>query len=152
MSHRLLAIAALVVGAATIVLALWVAVSEFPRGLLLLGCILVAVAAAWYGLLRRGTVRVMALLAAALALIGATVVLLTRGAPLVDVLIVVGVLICLAAASAAFTRHVDLPSVPAPRHPVLFFNPRSGGGKAERFALAVEAAQAGYQGGQAEHR
>ena len=63
--------AALAVGAATIVLALWVAVSEFPRGLLLLGCILVAVAAAWYGLLRRGTVRVVGLLVAALALVGA---------------------------------------------------------------------------------
>ena len=71
MSRRLLAMAALVVGAATIVLALWVAVSEFPRGLLLLGCILVAVAAAWYGLLRRGTVRVVGLLVAALALVGA---------------------------------------------------------------------------------
>ena len=78
MSRRLLAMVALVVGAATIVLALWVAVSEFPRGLLLLGCILVAVAAGWYGLLRRGTVRVVALLVAALALVGA-IVLLTRG-------------------------------------------------------------------------
>ena len=145
MSRRLLAIVALVVGAATIVLAVWVAVSEFPRGLLLLGCMLVAVAAAWYGLLRRGPVRVVGSLVAALALVGATVVLLTRGAPLVDVLIVLGVMISLGAASAAFTRHVDLPSVPAPRHPVLFFNPRSGGGKAERFALAVEARKRGIK-------
>ena len=145
MSRRLLAMAALVVGAATIVLALWVAVSEFPRGLLLLGCILVAVAAAWYGLLRRGAVRVVGLLVAALALVGGTVLLLTRGAPLADVLIVVGALLSLGAASAAFTRHVDLPSVPAPRHPVLFFNPRSGGGKAERFALAVEARKRGIK-------
>ena len=38
-------------------------------------------------------------------------------------------LVSLAAASAAFTVHVDLPSAPAPRQPVLFFNPRSGGGK-----------------------
>jgi len=145
MSRRLLAMAALVVGAATIVLALWVAVSEFPRGLLLLGCILVAVAAGWYGLLRRGTVRVVGLLVAALALVGATVSLLARGAPLVDVLVVAGVLLSSAAAAAAFTRHVDLPSVPAPRHPVLFFNPRSGGGKAERFALAVEAPKRGIK-------
>ena len=54
MSRRLLAMAALIVGAATIVLAVWMAVSEFPRRLLLLGCILVAAVAGWYGLLRRG--------------------------------------------------------------------------------------------------
>ena len=90
MSRRLLAIVALVVAAATIVLAVWVAVSEFPRGLLLLGCVLVAVAAAWYGLLRRGLVRVVGLIIAVLALGGAVVLLLTRGAPLVDILLVAG--------------------------------------------------------------
>ena len=37
MSRRLAALVALVVGAATIVLAVAVAVSEFPRGLVLLG-------------------------------------------------------------------------------------------------------------------
>ena len=85
MSRRLLAMVALVVGAATTVLAVWVAGDEFPRGLLLLGCMLVAIAAARYGLLRRGPVRVVGSLVAALALVGATVLLLTRGAPLVDV-------------------------------------------------------------------
>ena len=37
--------------------------------------------------------------------------------------------------------HVDLPSASAPRHPVLFYNPKSGGGKAIRFALAEKAGQ-----------
>ncbi len=41
--------------------------------------------------------------------------------------------------------HVDLPSASAPRQPVLFFNPRSGGGKAERFALADEARARGIE-------
>jgi diacylglycerol kinase family enzyme len=40
---------------------------------------------------------------------------------------------------------VDLPSAPSPRRPVLFFNPRSGGGKAERFALAKEARDRGIE-------
>ena len=53
--RRLAAVIALVVGIATIALAVVVAVSEFPRGLILLGCVLVAGAAAWYGALRRGT-------------------------------------------------------------------------------------------------
>jgi diacylglycerol kinase family enzyme len=50
-----------------------------------------------------------------------------------------------AAARAAFAVHVDLPSTSAPRHPVLFCNPKSGGGKAMRFALAQEAGQRGIE-------
>jgi len=42
MRQRLAAIVALVVGAATVVLALAVAIGEFPRGLVLLGCVLIA--------------------------------------------------------------------------------------------------------------
>ena len=38
-----------------------------------------------------------------------------------------------------------MPDAPAPRHPVLFFNPRSGGGKAERFRLADEARARGIE-------
>ena len=41
--------------------------------------------------------------------------------------------------------HVALPGASAPRHPVLFFNPRSGGGKAERFSLADEARARGIE-------
>ena len=67
------------------------------------------------------------------------VLLMTQGVPLVDLLVVVGLLLSLAAARAAFAVHVDLPSTSAPRHPVLFCNPKSGGGKAMRFALAQEA-------------
>jgi diacylglycerol kinase family enzyme len=60
-------------------------------------------------------------------------------------LVVVGLVVSLAAASAAFTIHVDLPNAPAPRRAVLFFNPRSGGGKAERFQLAKEARERGIE-------
>ena len=51
----------------------------------------------------------------------------------------------LAAARATLAVHVDLPGASAPRQPVLFFNPRSGGGKAERFALADEARARGIE-------
>ena len=51
----------------------------------------------------------------------------------------------LAASRAAFAIHVDLPRVPAPSHAVLFFNPKSGGGKAERFKLADEARARGIE-------
>ena len=143
--RQLAAIVALVAGAATIVLAITVAVSEFPRGLVLLGCVVVAAAAAWYGVLRRGAARVVGLTIAALALAGALVLLIANGAPFVDLLVVAGLLVSLAAARATLAVHVDLPDAPAPRRPVLFFNPRSGGGKAERFALADEARARGIE-------
>ena len=143
MKRRLLAIVALVVAVATVALAVAVAVGEFPRGLLLLGCVLIAGGAAWYGVLRRGSARAVGLIVAGLGIVGALVLVVARGAPLVDLMVIVGLLVSLAAARAVFAVHVDLPSASAPRHPVLFYNPRSGGGKAERFALAQEAGQRG---------
>ena len=145
MRRRLLAIAALLVAAATVVLGIFVAASEFPRGLGLLACILIAGMAAWYGLLRRGVARVVALAVAGLALAGASVMLVAGGSPFLDAFIVAGLLVSFAAAWAAIRVHVDLPGASAPTHPVLFFNPRSGGGKAQRFALAKEARARGIE-------
>ena len=145
MRRRLTAVIALVALVATIALAVAVAVSEFPRGLGLLACILVAGAAAWYGVLRRGPARVTGLAVAALALAGAVVLLVADDSSLDELLVVVGLLIALAASRAAVAMHVDLPDASAPRRPVLFFNPRSGGGKAERFALAAEARARGIE-------
>ena len=103
---RLAAIVALVVGAATIALAVAVSVTEFPRGLGLLGCVVVAGAAAWYGLLRRGVPRVVGLTVAALALAGAVALLVTGESLLAELLVVAGVLVTLAAATAAWL-HAD---------------------------------------------
>jgi diacylglycerol kinase family enzyme len=143
--RRLLATIALVTGAATFVLALVVAVSEFPRGLGLLGCVLMAGATAWYGILRRGFARVAGLTVAVLAIAVAVALVVAGGSPLVDLLVVVGLLVSLAASRATLAVHVDLPRAMAPRHPVLFVNPRSGGGKAERFGLAKEARERGIE-------
>jgi hypothetical protein len=144
-SRRLAALVALVVGAATIVLAIDSAVNEFPRGLVLLGCVAVAAVAAWYGVLRRGIARTVGLAVAALALAGAVGLLFVGGTPFADLLVLVGLLVALAAARAALAVHVDLPGASAPRRAVLFFNPRSGGGKAERFQLAAEARKRGIE-------
>ena len=143
--QQIAAVVALGVGAATVVLAVAVAVTEFPRGLGLLACVLVAGAAAWYGVLRRGPARVAGLIVAALALAGALALLVVEGTRLVDLLVVAGLLVTLAASRAALAVHVELPSASAPRRPVLFFNPRSGGGKAERFSLATEARTRGIE-------
>lgn len=143
MKRRLVAIFALVVAAATLALAIAVAIDQFPRGLVLLGCVLVAALATRYGVLRRGIARVVGLTVAGIALAAALALIITGGSPLVDLLVVASLVVSLAATRATFA--VDLPSAPAPRQPVLFFNPRSGGGKAERFALAKEARERGIE-------
>lgn len=143
--RRLLATTTLVVGAATFVLAVVVAVAEFPRGVILLGCVLIAGVSAWYGILRRRSARVAGLAVAGFAIVAAMGIVVAGGAPLVDLLVVAGVLATLAAARGTLAVHVDLPGAPPPRHPVLFFNLRSGGGKAERFELAKEARARGIE-------
>ncbi len=60
MSRRLGAIAAVLGGAVSLGVATYVLVVDFPDGIVVLGCILAALAAAWYGLLRRGARRIAA--------------------------------------------------------------------------------------------
>jgi diacylglycerol kinase family enzyme len=139
MRRRLAAMLALVLAVVTVVGAVVVAVSEFPRGLIVLACVLIAAAAAWYGLLRRGIARVAGLTVGAVALAVPVVLIVVGGDPSADLLVVAGVLATLAASRAALAVHVTLPDAPPPRRAVLFFNPKSGGGKAERFHLADEA-------------
>ena len=145
MTRRWLAALALLLAAATCVLAVVNAVSEFPRGLFLLVLVVIAGTSTWYAVVRRGVARVAGLVLAAVALGGALVLVVSRGAPLADALVVAGLVATVAAARAALHVHVELPSATAPRHPVLFFNPRSGGGKAERFRLAEEATRRGIE-------
>jgi len=49
------------------------------------------------------------------------------------------------ATRSAFRVHVSLRPAPDPRRPVLFYNPKSGGGKAEKFHLADEARARGIE-------
>ena len=78
--QRVAAGLALVLGAATLVLAVVLGVSEFPRGLGLLACVLVAAAAAWYGVLRRGVGRTLGFVVAVLALAAAVAEGVSAGA------------------------------------------------------------------------
>ena len=146
MSRRLAAVVALVVAPAVVLLALYVVFDQFPRGLIVIGCVALALAAAWYGLLRKGMGRVLGLAVAFVALAVPVVLLLSDGEHLLEaVLIGAGIPISLGAAKFAFRVKVPLDPVPPPEHPVLFYNPKSGGGKAERFALAEEARERGIE-------
>ena len=143
---RIAAVTALVLPPVILVLAVDIVVEQFPRGLIVLAGVAIAIAAALYGLLRTGAARVLGVAIAGLALAAAVVVLITDGDHVVEALVILaGLALTLAATRAAFRRHVPLASVRPPGHPVLFFNPKSGGGKAEKFNLAEEARARGIE-------
>jgi hypothetical protein len=92
-SRQLKAIIALVLMGASVVLAVIVAVQTFPRGLTVTACLLAAVLAAWWCLLRRRVERAVGLGAAALLLVGACLLVLFEGRPVLDALIIAGVVL-----------------------------------------------------------
>jgi diacylglycerol kinase family enzyme len=142
--RRLAALLSLVFAAASLIVAIEMAIAQFPRGLAVVGCVVVALAAAWYGVLRRRALRVTGLAVAAAALALALILLLGRD-PVGTIAVVLCAIASVAAARVAFTGSIRLPPAPAPSKPVMFFNPRSGGGKAERFDLAKEARSRGIE-------
>jgi diacylglycerol kinase family enzyme len=137
--RQIAAIAALVLVAAAIALTLAVLANHFWGGLSVLVCVPLALGAVWFGLRRRGAARVIGLGAAVLLLAGSLVIAHLQGVLLEGVLTIVALTAAIGAARAAFRIHVALPAAQAPERPVLFFNPKSGGGKAEQFNLAEEA-------------
>jgi diacylglycerol kinase family enzyme len=144
--RRLAALAALVSAGALVVLAIDIVLSQFPRGLIVLASLALALVAAWYGLTRTGVAGLLGSGIAILALVLTVAVLLAGGDHLGQALaIVVGLGLMLLATRSAFKIHVPLQQVPDPRHPVLFYNPKSGGGKAEKFHLAEEARARGIE-------
>jgi diacylglycerol kinase family enzyme len=144
--HRLAALAALASAALLAILSIDIVLSQFPRGLIVLACLVIAFAAAWYGLTRTGGARLLGSGVAALAVAVSVAVLIVDGDHLVQALVIVVALgLMLLATRSAFRVHVPLEPAPDPQHPVLFYNPKSGGGKAEKFHLAEEARARGIE-------
>ena len=128
-SRRVAAIVslALFVAAGFVVLS---AVRSFPRGLIASLLLLLAFIAGWEAIRRRGIGRIVLEVLAVLLLI-ATVVAIARGGILAEVVLLAVVLVLASiAARAAFRIHVQLPTAVPPQHPVVIWNPKSGGGKA----------------------
>jgi diacylglycerol kinase family enzyme len=139
------ALAALALGFATCALAVAAVVDRFPSGLVVIACLALAAVVAWHGIVRGGRTRTWFLALGALPFLAAIAVIVFSGHLVVDLILIAGVLGTLAAARAAFAVHEDLPRAEPPRRPVLFFNPKSGGGKAERFHLPDEARARGIE-------
>ncbi len=145
-NHRLAAIAALASVAIVVILSIEIVVSQFPRGLIVLACLLIAFVAAWYGLTRTAGTRMLGLGTASVAVAAIVVLLIADGDHLVEALLVVGALgVMVLTTRAAFRVHARLDPAVDPRRPVLFYNPKSGGGKAEIFHLAEEARARGIE-------
>jgi hypothetical protein len=125
--------------------AIYALVASFPRGLILAALVIAAAVAGWHGLLRRGLPRVVGLGVAALLVVAAVVIVIADSGVLDLALIGAGALATVLTAKTAFAVSVPLPEAPDPDHPVLFFNPKSGGGKAERFKIADEARARGIE-------
>jgi diacylglycerol kinase family enzyme len=138
-SRRLWALTALVCAIAAVALAVAVAVNHFPKGLTVLACLVLAIGAAWWGVCRRGAARTIALAAAGLLVAGAVALVIVENRLLEDLLVLAAVAVTLGATRMAFRVHVRLPPAEPPARPVLFYNPKSGGGKATRFHLVNEA-------------
>ena len=144
--QRIAALTALVLPPVILVLAVDIVVEQFPRGLIVLAGVVIAFAAAWYGLLRPGVARVLGVAIAIVALAATVVVLITDGDHVVQALVILaGMALAVVAVRAAFRLHVPLADARPPGHPVLFFNPKSGGGKAEKFNLAEQARARGIE-------
>jgi diacylglycerol kinase family enzyme len=120
--------------------------------------VLVAVAAAvvglWYALSRRGPARVVGGVVAGAGLVTLVVVTLTadyRGLPFAAAI----VLVVVSGWAARYALRRDLRTLraapltgavePRPGHPVLIMNPKSGGGKAERYHLVDECRARGIE-------
>ena len=145
MNQRSAAITSLVLLAASVVLAVVLGVQSFPRGLTVLACLAAALLAAWWALVHRGAPRSAAAAGAGVLLAGAVVLVALEGRVLEDALVLSGVVLSVAAARRVFTVRATFPAASAPKRPVLFYNPKSGGGKAERFQVAREARARGVE-------
>jgi len=80
--------AALVVLIATVFFAIDVTLQRLPKGLSVVACVVLAVAAAAYGLVRRGVMRILGLTVAVLLLAGAVMLIFVEHDPRDDVLVV----------------------------------------------------------------
>jgi len=150
-AQRWLARLALVTAAAATVLVLAVAGVRGSIGLLVVGVagMAVALAAAWWFLSHRGVWRWLA--GAVVVLAPFTVAALYAVARLIWVVVLFCLLWTAALAAGRRALAVATPSGPAeyntppPQRPYLIMNPRSGGGKVERFGLVARARALGAE-------
>jgi diacylglycerol kinase family enzyme len=143
--RRAAALTSLVLLGLSLALAAVITVQAFPSGVTVATLLLAAATSAWWGVRRLGWRRRLAFGAAACLAIAVVVLVAVEGYVLENALIAAGLAGAFVAAGAAFEARAALPAAARPAHPVLFYNPRSGDGKAERFHLVDEAVVRGVE-------
>jgi diacylglycerol kinase family enzyme len=141
---------AILAAAAAVVLLVASGLGGLAMVLLVLAGTVVTAAALWWALTRRGAVRILAALLAVAAPLAVIWLQVRSGVLWVMVLcLALGALAAWAGweALALDTRRKGRPAVAArrPARPFLIMNPRSGGGKVERFGLKEKAERAGAE-------
>jgi diacylglycerol kinase family enzyme len=144
LGRRPAACAALALGLAAVVIVIVLGIVDAWRGLLAVPLFVCALAVAWQAIGRRGTWRWVGLGASVLLLAGFVALFVGRQ-PVLVLSLLSALALGMAAGRYAFRVRVALPGAPRPLRPVLFYNPRSGGGKAVRFGLADEARARGIE-------
>ena len=151
--RRPAAILALVMGALALLAVLAFTLHSFAHLVVALIGASIAVTGGWYVVANRGTARIVGGVVAALGLVLLVGAFLNAGRSLWALLLAVA----LGAASVAFARRAthrhaaavvaaDLaPPRPPAKRPVLLMNPKSGGGKVERFNLVDECRARGIE-------
>jgi len=143
--RRVLALSSLGLAALALAGAITIAVAAFPRGLLVLAFVAIAVPLGWHAALRHGVRRIVGLLVAGLLLAAVLAAMIIEGPLLAELGVVAALVLSLSAARRVFLARAHLPSAPRPQHAVVFWNPKSGGGKAEKAHLDEEARRRGIE-------
>jgi diacylglycerol kinase family enzyme len=144
-ARRPAAVASIALAIVGIGLAIAATVETFPRVLIVIACLWIALWAGWFAIRHEDLRRLVPAATAAAALVAAILLIVLQGRFGLDLLTVLAFVLSVVAARAAFRASVHLPTAPTPRHPVLFFNPASGGGKALKFHLGEEARARGIE-------
>lgn len=145
MSPRPAAILAVLLAAATLVAVVASVIASFPRGPILAALLIGAAVVGWYGLIRTGARRIACFACAAGLVLAALLVVVLDSGLAEAIVIGAAALATVIATKAAFAVRLPLPGAADPTRPVLFFNPKSGGGKAVEFHLADEARDRGIE-------
>ena len=152
--RRLAAVVAMAAVIAAAALLLIGIATHLVAVVLALIALLVCATGGWYAVSRRGAVRVIAVVVVVASLAGFGISLLFADISIwrVVVIVVLGgvsVLACRYAlvrtARQLHTGSAQLIPAGRPAHPVLIMNPKSGGGKVERFHLAEECRKRGIE-------
>ncbi|MFN7150250.1 MAG: diacylglycerol/lipid kinase family protein [Microthrixaceae bacterium] len=144
-ARQVAAAVALIALAGLVVVLVVTAAQSFPVGVLTALALLGAALAVVEGLRRRRGERVALLAVAAVLSVGSVALLLLEGL-VVELAAIAGLLVITALAGRrAFEPIASLEPAPRPRHPVVIWNPKSGGGKAVSNDLATEAAARGIE-------